>query len=173
MRFCDECGDPAPDRRDVPWCERHGPRWKLRRNAAAADAVIHRDERVLLARRASDPYAGCWELPGGMQDVGEHPAATARREIFEELGLEARLTGFLGFYLDPFEDGFCQTCVFLAEVDGDPSTGDGEITEWRWFGLDDLPSPEDMAWTHRQRLEDWVHTLRGGRPPALGLDHVA
>jgi ADP-ribose pyrophosphatase YjhB (NUDIX family) len=155
--------------RGVPTCPRHGPRWKLVRNASAADVLIVRDDRVLLSRRAIEPFLGRWELPGGMQDLGEHPADTARREVREELGLDVALTGLLGFYLDPFEDGFCQTTVFLGRVDGDPSGGDAESLGWSWFAAGDLPPAAEMAWTHRQRLDDWRALGERPHPPALGL----
>lgn len=44
------------------------------------------------------PAAGeeTWELPGGLVDDGEEPAATARRELLEETGLAARRLVALG-----------------------------------------------------------------------------
>src|SRR4051812_8655725 len=136
----------------VPVCSEHGPRWKLRRNAPCAGLLITRDDKVLLARRAIDPYRGMWETPGGFQDLGEHPAETAQREALEELGLDVRLTRFLGFYLDPSEDGFVQVAVYEASTDGNPTAADGEVAEWGWFSPTDFPPPHEMAWSHRQRL---------------------
>ena len=37
-----------------------------------------------------------WELPAGTMEEGEEPAATARRELVEEVGLEARRWDALG-----------------------------------------------------------------------------
>lgn len=45
-------------------------------------------ERVLLARRGKAPRIGSWSLPGGAQHLGERAEATARRELFEETGIE-------------------------------------------------------------------------------------
>lgn len=45
-------------------------------------------ERVLLARRGKPPRLGSWSLPGGAQHLGEPAEATARRELFEETGIE-------------------------------------------------------------------------------------
>lgn len=171
MRYCYDCGADAPDRAGdgIPTCPTHGPRWKLVRNAPAADVVlVGPDGRILLGRRAIEPYAGCWELPGGLQDLGEHPAATARREVREELGIDVRLTGLLGFYLDPFEDGFGLVTVFVGETDGEPDAHDDELSTWAWFDPAALPAADEMAWTHRQRLDDWLASGRGPAP-SLGL----
>ena len=58
-----------------------------------AAAVIERDDGyVLLAERpASKPWAGYWEFPGGKIEVNESPAVALRRELHEELGIDADL----------------------------------------------------------------------------------
>ena len=43
---------------------------------------------VLLARRGKPPRIGSWSLPGGAQHLGERAEAAARRELFEETGIE-------------------------------------------------------------------------------------
>jgi 8-oxo-dGTP diphosphatase len=172
--FCEVCGSAAPERGGtVPSCPDHGPRWKLVRNAPAADVLIVRGDCVLLSRRAIEPHVGKWELPGGMQELGEHPGDTARREVREELGVDVRLTALFGIYLDALPDGIGQTTVYLGEIDGDPGEGDHESLEWRWFGVDELPPASDMAYEHRRRLDDWLAWRAGGSHGALGLDERA
>lgn len=50
-------------------------------------AVILDDQKVLLVRRGSPPYAGWWSLPGGSIRWGEETAAALAREVKEETGL--------------------------------------------------------------------------------------
>jgi 8-oxo-dGTP diphosphatase len=60
----------------------------------AAYGVIRRDEAVLLCRIApAYPAAGLWTLPGGGIEFGEAPDAAVVREVEEETGLVARITG--------------------------------------------------------------------------------
>jgi 8-oxo-dGTP diphosphatase len=51
-------------------------------------AVIVKDSRVLLVRRALEPLKGHWSLPGGLVEVGESLQAGIIREVREETGLE-------------------------------------------------------------------------------------
>lgn len=55
-------------------------------------AVILRSGMVLLARRGPGRRrAGKWEFPGGRVEDGETPAAALKRELREELGIEAEV----------------------------------------------------------------------------------
>jgi 8-oxo-dGTP diphosphatase len=54
-------------------------------------AVIGDDQgRILLTQRLAGKHlAGLWEFPGGKCEPGEEPAAALRRELREEIGLQA------------------------------------------------------------------------------------
>jgi 8-oxo-dGTP diphosphatase len=53
--------------------------------------VIIADDRVLLARRGSEPMRGQWSIPGGVLEVGESLAEGVMRELREETGLTVRV----------------------------------------------------------------------------------
>ena len=56
---------------------------------AAAIAVLVREGRILLVRRAKRPDRGLWGYPGGRIEPGETIAAAALRELREETGVVA------------------------------------------------------------------------------------
>lgn len=169
MWFCDECGRPAsggePAASDPPVCPVHGPRWRLIRNAPCAEVIIVRDGRVLLGRRAREPMRGCWEIPGGFVERGEHDSQAAVREAREELGVEVRLTGLLGTYLEQADDGeSLAITAYTAElVDPDQAVvaDPDEVADWGWFAPDDLPDDDNLAGRDGERLRDWAagHTV--------------
>ena len=55
----------------------------------AAVIFNERDEFLLAQRPAGKVYAGYWEFPGGKVEDGETAAAALRRELHEELGIDA------------------------------------------------------------------------------------
>lgn len=54
-------------------------------------AVIWKEGKVLLIKRAAEPRAGQWSLPGGLQHLGESLKEALLREIAEETGLDVKL----------------------------------------------------------------------------------
>ena len=57
---------------------------------AVVAALAERDGKLLIARRPADRHmGGKWEFPGGKLERGETPEEALRRELKEELGVEA------------------------------------------------------------------------------------
>lgn len=60
--------------------------------ASIAAAVIFHNGRVLICqRRPNQDFPLEWEFPGGKTEPGEEGAAALRRELAEELGIEAEI----------------------------------------------------------------------------------
>ncbi len=55
--------------------------------------IIYDEEKVLIMKRAFDPSANRWSIPGGAVELGEKVRDAAKREVFEELGLEVEIKG--------------------------------------------------------------------------------
>lgn len=59
-------------------------------------AIIERNGHILLAQRDnSRDQAGLWEFPGGKIEQGETQPQALQRELSEELGIEARIDGWV------------------------------------------------------------------------------
>ncbi|WP_285724481.1 NUDIX hydrolase [Psychromicrobium xiongbiense] len=69
----------------------------------AAATLVYDGQQVLLTRQYRYPIdRWIFDLPGGAGDAGEEPAAAARRELEEELGLVAHNLQLLHtFYVNP------------------------------------------------------------------------
>jgi ADP-ribose pyrophosphatase YjhB (NUDIX family) len=146
-RFCPICGEAIEKVEDRAECRSCG--FVGYANAAPGAEAVCFDEagRVLLGRRAFDPAAGLWDLPGGFLHEDEHPLDGLRREIREETGLEIEPLEFLGFWLEPYDGRVVLCLTWTARATGEARAGD-DLSELRWFEPDELPGAEELAFMH-------------------------
>ena len=105
-----------------------------------AAAVMARGDRVLLCqRRASDRHPGKWEFPGGKFEDGETAAACARRELREELGIEAVAGGELWRTRHAYAD-LAVELVFVRIESFAPEPRNLCFADVRWVALSELES---------------------------------
>ena len=50
--------------------------------------ISNSKEEILMAKVSRGFFTGCWTLPGGFVDYSEHPREAAKREAFEEVGVD-------------------------------------------------------------------------------------
>ncbi len=135
--------------------------------------MLLRENKVLLGKRHDDPEKassllhgeGTWTLPGGKLDFGESFEDGAYREVLEETGVKINKEKlqFVSISNDVVEDAHFVTFGFLCrDFKGDPKVMEpDEITEWRWFTLDDLPSP--LFFPSEKVLKNYrAHVVYGG-----------
>lgn len=97
-----------------------------------AAALIDRDQRCLIQRRpAGGSLAGLWEFPGGKVDAGEVPEAALRRELREELGVEAGALMPLHFVSEALGDRHLVMLLFVCrEWLGTPKALHADALAW-------------------------------------------
>ena len=91
----------------------------------AVGVVCLKDDQVLLIRRGKPPLQGDWSLPGGKLEWGERLEDCARRELFEETGVEAEILG-LAAVVDGLWPGRHYVLIDYAArwLSGEPVAGD-------------------------------------------------
>ena len=123
--------------------------------APTASALVLRDGRLMLTRRARPPQEGLWDLPGGFVDPLELPEDAAVRELREETGLEIRIERLLGFFLDTYgDDGVATLNVYyVASVAGGDEAPADDVSEIGWFPLHEVPLAEIAFPNGREAIE--------------------
>jgi len=113
--------------------------------------VCLRGDAVLLIRRGRPPRQGEWSLPGGRIEPGERAVDAALRELREETGVEAQITGLIDVVDGLFpEAGRHYVLIDYAArwVSGEPVAGD-DAAEARFVALDQVAALVDWAETRR------------------------
>jgi 8-oxo-dGTP diphosphatase len=111
--------------------------------------MLLRDGKVLLGRRNDDPGKaesemhgeGTWTVPGGKMDFHDTIFGAAQRELEEETGIKTSNLKIFSIGNERVYDNHFVTLGFLCrDFEGEPKAMESEeITEWRWFGFDELP----------------------------------
>jgi 8-oxo-dGTP diphosphatase len=167
-RYCWRCATALPARPPITCAACGQPHYLNPR--PCGEAVVLRDGRVLLMRRAVDPYQDHWDVPGGFCEAGEHPMHAAERELAEELALAARAIAYVGTWMELYgteADGMeihTATSVYLMELcdpAAEPRPAPEEATDARWFALEDLP-PQLAFPAHARPMLKAVSALVAG-----------
>ncbi|MCI7677550.1 MAG: NUDIX hydrolase [Streptococcus orisratti] len=127
-----------------------------------AGGILSDDEgRVLLQLRGDKKT---WAIPGGSMELGESTLDTAKREFFEETGIQVEAVRFLNVYSN-FEEIYpngdkVQTIVMIYEFkaleDFDISDFHNEETlRLRFFSKEEIAELESVSDKHHLILEEY------------------
>jgi 8-oxo-dGTP diphosphatase len=91
---------------------------------------VFREGRVLVGRRARPPMAGRFSLPGGVVELGETLIEAAKRELLEEVGVEAEIVAF-NRHVEPIlrEGGRVRTHFVIASFVGRWRRGEARVSK--------------------------------------------
>lgn len=103
-----------------------------------ATAIIIHDQKILVAKRNEEPFLGEWDFIGGFLQKDETPEEALKREIREELGVEASCTYIGAFSGTTSYHDFVYpiiSFVYLTELSGDIVLNKKENSKIAWVPL--------------------------------------
>ncbi len=105
----------------------------------AAALILRGGEVLICQRRPDQPMALKWEFPGGKMEPGESAEQALKRELEEELGIDAVIGSRVAHTRHTYRSGGAVDLQFFVV-----HTYRGELrnvifNEFRWCPLKDLP----------------------------------
>lgn len=111
-----------------------------------------KNDSVLLIQHT---YRDGWYLPGGGLKISETLEDAARREVYEETGLQLGELSLIGVYSDFSEGRSDHVIVFSSEVLKHEKKGSGEIEYANFFALDELP--KNLTPGSLRRIQEYMN----------------
>jgi 8-oxo-dGTP diphosphatase len=143
--LCPRCGSQLTHGDGVVECGSCGF-FLYAHSAVTASALPEDDDgRVLLARRAHEPFRDFWDVVGGFLMEGEDPVDGARREVREETGVELDIGRFLGAWTGDYGGRATVNFFWLGRMQEGELRAADDVAELRWFKRDELPPRDELA----------------------------
>jgi ADP-ribose pyrophosphatase len=125
--------------------------------------IVENDKGEILLQKRRDN--GCWAILGGSMEIGEKFVETARREVYEEAGIEIGELTLFGIYsgrIITYPNGdICfgtgiifKTTVYRGEIQNNTE----EAFEHQFFDKENLPDNINEA--DKQCIFDWTKGLQ-------------
>ena len=107
-----------------------------------AVAGILRGDKILLLKRARQPFKGLWSLPGGKIKFGEFANEAIRREVKEETSIELAYAKYMGIVCERvLKDNSVVASHIIYVFSCEPQSENlisSEEGEARWFGRQEV-----------------------------------
>ena len=125
----------------------------------AVNFLIIRENKILLVKRNnnSSQFPGVWSIPGGGAEKGENIEETLFREISEELGCDIEFyTYFKSKYFVMSDDFHVRAVYFYGDIKGEIVLQEEELSEYKWFELNDDLLELDFAFNQEEIIKDFL-----------------
>src|SRR3990167_3491513 len=124
------------------------------------DAIVIKDQKILLVKRALHLWHGNkWAIPGGFLDRDETLKQAVVRELKEETGLHGKITNLFKIIDSPNrknEDRQNVAFVYIVEASGQIKFDPHEVTDAKWFNINNLTDENEFAFDHYEIIRDYI-----------------
>ena len=121
--------------------------------------VAIKDGKILLVKRAFDPGAGKWSIPGGLVEAGEKLSEAGVRETEEETGIHVQILELINAFdmIDLDDEGRARYHYVLVDFLARPTGGEErlseEVTDLKWIAYESAKEM-DLTTSARRALSE-------------------
>jgi ADP-ribose pyrophosphatase YjhB (NUDIX family) len=150
VNFCMSCGDNL-ESRDIDGTIRRACRscsfvhWGS--YSVGVGALVMKEDKLLLVRRAQEPGKGYWTNPGGYIEQLEPIDRTIEREVLEEAGIQATVKGVVALRDQPRGIHNVYIAFDMDYVGGEPTPDQVEVDAAGFFSQEEMETMNVAAFT--------------------------
>ena len=111
---------------------------KRKEFVVCVDSVYVKDRKILLLKRAVEPFKGCWHVVGGHVEENESLKEAVKREFKEETGLDVTVGGIIEGRIEETFDRIKIIVAFEVTSAAGVINLNSENEEYGWFS--EIPS---------------------------------
>ncbi|WP_221566640.1 NUDIX domain-containing protein [Alkalihalobacillus sp. TS-13] len=113
----------------------------------AVAGIVKSDDKWLVVKKKYGGLKGKWSFPAGFVDEGETMDEAVKREVLEETGIEAEITGALGIRSGVIKERISDNMIIfeLTAVGGILKAQDNEIAEADFRSTHELLKDPDSS----------------------------
>ena len=160
IHYCLLCGNELNQRsiegREREVCQQCG--WiKYDQLKVTAGVLVERDNKILLVKRAIEPWKGFWYLPAGFVENDESPSEAAEREGFEETNLIISAIRLIDVYFyndDPRGNGLL--ILYSGIITSGTEKLTPEVQEISFFSRQEIQSLKLAGGSHNLAILEWT-----------------
>jgi 8-oxo-dGTP diphosphatase len=119
----------------------------------AAALILRGDEVLICQRRPDQPLGSKWEFPGGKMEPGETAEQALRRELKEELGIDATISTQVAHIRHNYRSGGAVDLQFFLVKEYTGEVANLIFQDVRWCPLRNLPQ-YDFVTADRNLVRD-------------------
>ncbi len=138
------------------------------------DGLVIKENKILLVKRSETAInnPNKYALPGGFLSRDENTKEAVLREVEEESGFKCKVISLFKITDKPDRKGEDRQNVnftFLIQVEEEIGNHDDEVSEVKWFDLNNLPAEGDFAFDHYEVVLLYLKYLKEKFPlPVIG-----
>jgi NADH pyrophosphatase NudC (nudix superfamily) len=150
VNFCSSCGHPMQtrvmdgvERRACSSCSNvHWGNYSI-----GVGALVVKDDKVLLVRRAQEPGKGNWTNPGGYIEQLEPIEQTVVREVLEETGVLTSIKGIIALRDQPRPIHNIYIAFEMDFISGEPVPDGVEVDQAGFFSMEEMQNMQVASFT--------------------------
>jgi 8-oxo-dGTP diphosphatase len=149
----DQVTEQQRNREAVPESKNDRPIESRTVRAVSAALILRGDELLICQRRPDQPLGSKWEFPGGKMEPGETAEQALRRELREELGIDATISTRVAHVRHNYRSGGAVDLQFFLVREYTGEVANLIFQDVRWCPLRNLPE-YDFVTADRNLVRD-------------------